>query len=51
MAETGSILDDAELEGICVAVEIDAYDILRCTRGITLPPEAMSPGVIYSFPG
>jgi hypothetical protein len=49
MAETGSVLDDAELEGIRVAVEIDADDVLRRTRGLTLPPETMSPRVIYSF--
>jgi len=37
MAEPGSLLDYAELEGIRVTVEIAAYDILLCTGSLALP--------------
>jgi len=51
IAEPGSLLDDAELEGIHVTVdsEIAAYDTLYCTRSLALPPKTVPPGVINSF--
>ena len=51
MAEPGSLLDDAELEGVRATVdsEIAAYDVLCCTWSLALPPETAPPGVINSF--
>ena len=49
MAEPGSLLHDAELEGAHVIVEIDPYDILCCNRSLALHPEAVPPRVINSF--
>jgi hypothetical protein len=51
MTEAGSLLDDAELEGIRVTVEIDAYDVLCRARGLTLSPETVPPGMINTLPG
>ena len=49
MAEPGSLLDDAELEGIRITVEIDAYDILCCPGSLALPPETVPLGVTNPF--
>jgi len=46
MAEPGSLLNDAELEGVRVTAEIDGYDILSCARSLALPPKTVPPGVI-----